>query len=49
MVEPLRPRTGVLVLFPSWLQHGVRPFSGDGERVTVALNLKAVRTEPAGG
>ncbi|HEU4812871.1 MAG TPA: putative 2OG-Fe(II) oxygenase [Xanthomonadaceae bacterium] len=29
---------GQLVLFPSWLLHEVRPFHGDGERITVAFN-----------
>ena len=29
---------GQLVLFPSWLLHEVRPFQGDGERITVAFN-----------
>jgi uncharacterized protein (TIGR02466 family) len=37
----VRPRTGLIVLFPSWLQHGVRPFDGPGTRVSVALNLVA--------
>lgn len=29
---------GQLVLFPSWLQHEVLPFHGEGERITVAFN-----------
>ncbi|HET8817947.1 MAG TPA: putative 2OG-Fe(II) oxygenase [Xanthomonadaceae bacterium] len=29
---------GELLLFPSWLLHEVRPFHGDGERITVAFN-----------
>ena len=42
--EPkIRPRTGMIVLFPSWLQHAVRPFRGEGTRVSVAINLVAVR------
>jgi len=28
---------GQLVLFPSWVQHYVMPFVGDGERITVAF------------
>jgi len=31
-------RAGQLVLFPSWLQHYVLPFQGEGERITVAFN-----------
>lgn len=42
LVEPfIRPRTGLLVVFPAWLAHSVRPFQGTGERVSVALNLSA--------
>lgn len=38
----IRPRTGLIVLFPSWLQHAVRPFHGSGTRISVAINLVAV-------
>ena len=38
-----RPCTGDIVLFPSWLQHAVRPFHGSGTRISIALNLIAVR------
>jgi uncharacterized protein (TIGR02466 family) len=31
-------RPGQLVLFPSWVNHEVLPFDGDGERITVAFN-----------
>lgn len=33
-----RLEAGQLVLFPSWLLHEVKPFLGDGERITVAFN-----------
>lgn len=29
---------GQLVLFPSWLLHDVKPFEGEGERITIAFN-----------
>jgi len=35
MVEP---RPGRLVLFPSWMWHGTRPF-GEGERLTIAFDV----------
>lgn len=42
--EPMiRPVTGMIVLFPSWLQHAVRPFRGSGTRISVAINLIPVR------
>lgn len=40
LVEPfIRPRTGLLVVFPAWLAHSVRPFHGTGARLSIALNL----------
>jgi len=33
------PKPGEMVLFPSWLPHGVREYRGDDERVTIAVNL----------
>ena len=37
--EMVRPVPGTLVLFPSWLSHGVRPYEGDQVRISIALNL----------
>jgi hypothetical protein len=34
----LRLEPGQLVIFPSWLLHDVKPFEGDGERITIAFN-----------
>ena len=31
-------RRDQLVMFPSWVLHDVKPFEGDGERITVAFN-----------
>jgi len=35
----IKPTVGKLLVFPSWLQHMVYPFKGEGERRTVASNL----------
>jgi len=35
----IKPEIGKFLLFPSWLQHMVYPFEGEGERRTVAANL----------
>ena len=35
----IKPIVGKLLVFPSWLQHMVYPFKGEGERRTVASNL----------
>ena len=37
--EMLRPRAGLMLIFPSWLSHGVRPYRGDGVRVSGAMHL----------
>lgn len=37
--EIIPPRTGQMVLFPAWLSHGVRPYLGDGTRISVAFNF----------
>lgn len=35
-----RLKAGQLILFPSWVLHEVRPYSGAGERITVAFNAR---------
>ena len=45
----MTPEVGKLLVFPSWLQHMVYPFKGDGERRTIASNLNCwdVQTDNA--
>lgn len=43
----VRPEKGLLVLFPSWLRHSVRPHRGDRNRVSIALNLSLSGVRPA--
>jgi Putative 2OG-Fe(II) oxygenase len=38
LVAQLTLVPGQLVLFPSWVLHDVKPFEGEGERVTIAFN-----------
>ncbi len=47
----IRPEAGLLVLFPSWLRHSVRPHRGTRERISIAVNLRLTGVEPgqAGG
>jgi uncharacterized protein (TIGR02466 family) len=33
------PRPGCMLLFPSWLQHMVHPYAGEGERQSIAFNV----------
>ncbi len=37
--QTLTPRSGMIMMFPSWLQHAVRPYSGEHERISIAFNL----------
>ena len=34
-----QPQSGVMVLFPAWLVHAVRPYSGRRKRISIAFNL----------
>jgi uncharacterized protein (TIGR02466 family) len=36
----IEPRAGLMVFFPATLRHYVTPYEGDGDRITIALNLK---------
>lgn len=38
----VEPRPGRVVLFPSWLWHGTEPFTGPGERLTIAFDVQPV-------
>ncbi len=35
----LKPKNGQLVMFPSWLMHGVHTYRGKGERISIAFNV----------
>jgi hypothetical protein len=37
--ELIRPRAGLMILFPAWLSHAVRPYKGTRARISVAFNL----------
>lgn len=39
------PEVGLLLLFPSWLQHYVNPFYGAGARISVAFNVLLMDVE----
>ena len=38
-----------MVMFPAWLQHAVRLYQWDGERISIAINLKPSRPDTADG
>jgi uncharacterized protein (TIGR02466 family) len=47
-IRALRLGPGQLVVFPSWVLHDVKPFQGEGARITVAFNCWFELPEPAG-
>ena len=42
----IRPGTGRLLMFPAWLRHAVKPYFGEGRRISIAINLTAIRVPP---
>lgn len=42
----LKPEDGLLVLFPSWLEHFVEPHAGDRPRIVIAFNAVPTATTP---
>lgn len=37
--QRVRPPAGTVLVFPSWLLHGVRPYHGTRERISIAINF----------
>lgn len=37
--ETISPRAGLMLLFPAWLSHAVRPYRGTAKRISIAFNL----------
>lgn len=37
----IAPEPGLLLIFPSWLMHGVGPHAGPRDRISVAMNIMA--------
>lgn len=36
----ITPQPGLLVVFPAWLEHLVHPFRGQGQRISIAVNIR---------
>lgn len=36
----VRPLAGKMIVFPSWLEHFVHPYFGEGERISIAFNVR---------
>ncbi len=35
----ITPEPGLMLVFPSWLQHFVNPYFGEGERISISFNV----------
>lgn len=40
-VARIEPEAGQIIMFPSWLSHGVEAWDGEGLRISIAMNLSA--------
>ncbi|MDQ3471975.1 MAG: 2OG-Fe(II) oxygenase family protein, partial [Pseudomonadota bacterium] len=50
LMQPIEPVPGQMVLFPAWLMHSVEPWDGDGDRISIAMNIRSApkrRKKPA--
>jgi hypothetical protein len=45
VATPIKPEVGKFVMFPSWLQHTVYSFRGEGVRRSMAFNF-VLRNRP---
>ncbi len=41
------PKSGTMIMFPSWLVHGVRSYRGQNERISVAFNFSPDGVHPS--
>lgn len=37
--EMVGPSAGTMIMFPSWVSHAVRPYTGNDMRISIAINL----------
>ncbi len=37
--EMVSPSAGTMIMFPSWVSHAVRPYTGNDVRISIAINL----------
>ena len=42
------PEPGKMILFPAWMEHSVHPFYGEGQRISIAANIKVTGGRHAG-
>ena len=35
----IKPQAGMMLVFPAWIEHQVHPFTGEGHRISIAINV----------
>jgi uncharacterized protein (TIGR02466 family) len=35
----IQPEPGLMAVFPAWIEHWVHPFRGEGQRISIAINI----------
>lgn len=46
VLASIQPKAGLMVLFPAWLSHSVEPWAGEGSRISIAMNIRAMAGRP---
>jgi len=46
---PIKPKAGLMILFPAWLSHSVQPWEGGESRISIAMNIRAASPVPPPG
>jgi uncharacterized protein (TIGR02466 family) len=49
VIVPIKPKAGLIVLFPAWLSHSVQPWDGGESRISIAMNIRAAMAQPRRG
>lgn len=49
VVVSVKPKAGLMVLFPAWLSHSVQPWDGDEARISIAMNIRSSPALPRRG
>jgi len=49
VVASIKPKPGMMILFPAWLSHSVQPWEGGESRISIAMNIRAAFAAPRRG
>jgi uncharacterized protein (TIGR02466 family) len=46
LLAKIKPKAGLMILFPAWLSHSVDPWEGGEARISIAMNIRAAPAQP---